>query len=103
MKVIFEYFEKFKVFKKLSLGNYNFHQKEKFYRCLKLKQYKKGETIFDYGDEADYFYFIIKGKASIHIPTIVKKKFTSEEYLDYMQHNNTSTNRSHMISEANTQ
>ena len=30
---------------------------------------------------------ILKGRVSVQIPTVVKKKFTEKEFLDYLEHN----------------
>jgi CRP-like cAMP-binding protein len=73
MEVLFKYFKKFNIFSKLNLNHYSYHQKEQFYKRLKLVKYKKGDIVFDYGDEADYFYLIVNGRVSVQVPTVVKK------------------------------
>ena len=37
---------------------------------MHFREYKKGEQIFRKGDEADYFYFILRGEINLHRGTV---------------------------------
>ena len=87
MKVLFEFFKSYGIFRKLKLDHFDYHQQEQFYKKLKVTKHRKGEVVFDYGDHADYFYIIVSGRVSVQIPTVVRKHLTQQEFLDYLQEN----------------
>lgn len=103
MQVLFKFFESYKIFKKLGLSHYDYHQKEQFYKRLKLIKHTKGQVVFDYLDDADYFYIIVKGRVSVQIPTTVRKHFTEQEFIDYLHKNDIasvfSNNKDHTVSQ----
>ena len=52
--------------------------------CLKFEYYEKNKFICKYGDKADKFYLILKGKVIFLVPTENKHYMTEEEYIDYL-------------------
>ena len=51
--------------------------------CLKYEYYEKNKFICKYGDKADKFYLILKGKVIFIVPTEREHYMTEEEYIDY--------------------
>jgi len=52
--------------------------------CLKYEYYEKNKFICKYGDKADKFYLILKGKVIFLVPTESKHYMTEEEYIEYL-------------------
>jgi len=52
--------------------------------CLKYEYYEKNKFICKYGDKADKFYLILKGKIIFLVPTESKHYMTEEEYIEYL-------------------
>ena len=52
--------------------------------CLKYEYYEKNKFICKYGDKADKFYLILKGKVIFIVPTEREHYMTEEEYIDYL-------------------
>lgn len=50
MTAINDLFEKHYVLERLKILHYTYPQKEKLFQSIKIQKFKKGETVFDYGD-----------------------------------------------------
>ena len=45
----------------------------------------KSDVVFSYGDFANEFYFILKGKVSVRVPTTIKVYFEARhQFLSYL-------------------
>ena len=51
---------------------------------LKYEKYEKNQIICKYGDKADKFYIIFKGKVIFLVPKMNKHYLSEEEYLEYL-------------------
>ena len=78
-----QYFSDFGFFKKLKISDKDWFMKERCYKSMKLKTYKPGDTIFNFGDYGSLFYLIISGKVSVHVPTLVIYRFKSQNEANY--------------------
>ena len=71
-----------------TLSNENDEQIEKVLfevsSTLKYEKYDKNKFICKFGDKADKFYLILKGKAIFLVPTKVKHYLNEEEYLEHL-------------------
>ena len=71
-----------------TLSNENEEQIEKVLfevsSTLKFEKYEKNKFICKFGDKADKFYLILKGKVIFLVPTKVKHYLNEEEYLEHL-------------------
>ena len=71
-----------------TLSNENDEQIEKVLfevsSALKYEKYEKNKFICKFGEKADKFYLILKGKVIFLVPTKVKHYLNEEEYLEHL-------------------
>lgn len=73
-----------KIFQKLNLEVNNEKLKQEFFKSMEFKTYKQNEVVFNYGDQGDLFYVILKGKVSVKVPTIVYKELDENQLYEIL-------------------
>lgn len=87
MTTLNNYFDKFPLFEKLKMTNYDFHHKQRLYQAMQYRYFNQNDTIFNFGDIGDQFYIILKGKVSVRIPKQQSLNLTRYEFFKFILKN----------------
>ena len=68
IKFLSQYFRKVTFFEKLKMDKLDPEVQNKCFRVMQFEEHPCGEVLFNFGDEGDLFYVILKGQVSVEIP-----------------------------------
>ena len=82
IRIAAEYLSKnYEYFSNFIEQNNSLFQVEKITKIIKLKKYKKGDTIISYGEIGDTFYIVLEGYVEVFKPKYIEKNITPIEFL----------------------
>ena len=66
-----------------NMKNFGIYKLYNMVKFLSIEQYKKGDFIFQYKENANKFSIILEGKISLNLPYFHKKLISIKDFLDY--------------------